>query len=123
MQSGTNTTDSLRRVFYEGFVAQDIAEPLASFDLAADLAEVRSFMVDRPLTVIGLRENGIITHYLEQSEIDDRPLTEQARPLSETKDRGDLDAASHTRLRTKRIELRLGRDARSAGRRDRSRRL
>lgn len=35
MQGQTNTVDSLRRVFYEGFVAQDIAEPIASFDTTA----------------------------------------------------------------------------------------
>ena len=83
MQSESNIADSLRRVFYEGFSAQDVAEPLASFDLGTELSEVRSFMVDRPLTVIGLREHGLISHFLYQHDLDDRPLVEQARPITE----------------------------------------
>ncbi len=83
MQGQTNTVDSLRRVFYEGFVAQDIAEPIASFDTTADVDAVGTFMVDRPLSVVGIRHNGMIIGCIEQALYDDRPLTEQLVPLSE----------------------------------------
>ncbi|QDV47653.1 hypothetical protein Enr13x_75640 [Stieleria neptunia] len=83
MQGQTNTVDSLRRVFYEGFVAQDIAEPIASFDATADVDAVGTFMIDRPLSVVGIRRNGMIIGCIEQAYFDDRPLADQLAPLSE----------------------------------------
>ena len=77
------TIQSLRRVFYDSFVARDLAEPLASFDRTADVGIVREFMVSRPLTVVGLREFGVMTGYIEQDHIDDRPLGQQLVDLSE----------------------------------------
>lgn len=83
MQSTTYAADSLRRVFYEGFVAQDIAEPLASFDATAELAAVRSFMLDRPLSVVGIRQDGVVAGWVQQGSLDDRPLIGQMRPLAD----------------------------------------
>jgi hypothetical protein len=71
------TEESLRRVFLEGFAARDLAEPLASFDATTDVQVVRDFMVNRPLRVVGIRVNGLITGYVTQDDIDDRPLSEQ----------------------------------------------
>lgn len=85
MQSQVNTVSSLRRVFYEGFVAQDIAEPLASFDRQTDIRTVRAFMLNRPLSVVGIRENGVVTGFIQQDKLDDRTLAEQMQPLTETK--------------------------------------
>lgn len=79
-----NTTEeSVRRVFHEGFAARDLAEPLASFDVTTDTRRVRRFMVNRPLRVVGIRDNGLVTGYVEQDEITDQPLAEQAIPLAE----------------------------------------
>ena len=85
MEGNSSTTDSLRRVFYEGFVARDIAEPLASFDSTTDIAIVQRFMLNRPLSVVGIRQDGIVTGYVEQDKLDDRPLTEQICSVKETK--------------------------------------
>jgi hypothetical protein len=77
------TEQSLRRVFLEGFAARDIAEPLASFDATTDIQPVREFMVRRPLSVVGVRRDGLVTGYVQQGNLDDRPLGEQAVPLTE----------------------------------------
>ena len=77
------TEESLRRVFLEGFSAGDLAEPLASFDSTTDVQVVRDFMVNRPLRVVGIRVNGLITGYVEQDGIDDRPLSEQLIPFAD----------------------------------------
>ncbi len=79
----SSTEESVRRVFLEGFAARDLAEPLASFDSTTDTASVRRFMVNRPLRVVGIRVNGLVTGFVEQDEVDDRPLPEQAIPLTE----------------------------------------
>lgn len=78
------TEESLRRVFLEGFAARDLAEPLASFDATTDVQSVRKFMVNRPLRVVGIRMDGLIKGYVEQDEIDDRPLSEQIIPFAES---------------------------------------
>ena len=44
---------------------------------------VREFMVNRPLRVVGIRVNGLITGYVEQDDIDDRLLGEQIIPFAE----------------------------------------
>ncbi|TWT84033.1 hypothetical protein CA13_55080 [Planctomycetes bacterium CA13] len=82
MQTSPTTVQSLRRVFYDSFVARDLAEPLASFDVTADVEEVRRFMVSRPLTVIGIRREGVVAGFIEQDNVTDYPLAEQMVALS-----------------------------------------
>ena len=41
------TEQSIRRVFREGLIARNIAEPLASFDTISDIELVRDFMAHR----------------------------------------------------------------------------
>lgn len=77
------TEDNVRRVFLEGFAARDLAEPLASFDATTDSSSVRKFMERRPLRVVGIRVDGLVTGYVEQDHVDDRPLSEQALPLTD----------------------------------------
>ncbi|MEO2015640.1 MAG: hypothetical protein ABGZ53_14850 [Fuerstiella sp.] len=40
-------------------------------------------MVNRPLRVVGIRVNGLITGYVEQDDVDDRRLSEQVIPFAE----------------------------------------
>ncbi|TWU31777.1 hypothetical protein [Novipirellula artificiosorum] len=82
MPSSPSTVASLRRVFFDSFVARDLAEPLASFDITADVKEVHQFMVSRPLTVIGLRRSGIVDGFIQQENVNDLPLKEQMVDLS-----------------------------------------
>ena len=79
----TSTEGSLRRVFLEGFAARDLAEPLASFDATSNTQIVREFLESRPLRVVGVRVDGLVTGYLEQEHINDQPLSEQKIPLSD----------------------------------------
>lgn len=75
------TEDSLRRVFMEGFTASDLAEPLASFDDTTSLETAQRFMLNRPLRIVGVRTNGIVTGYLKQDDLLDCPIAEQTLAL------------------------------------------
>lgn len=83
MPNTPTITNSLRRVFNDGFVARDLAEPLASFDVTADIADVRQFMAIRPLSVVGLRHGGVVAGFVHQDRVDDRPLAEQMESLDD----------------------------------------
>jgi len=63
--------DHLMRLFTESFTAQDIAEPLRSFDASHDSADLRAVMDTHGLSLIGLREAGAITGYVRRSELED----------------------------------------------------
>ena len=78
----TCTAQNLRRVFYDSFVARDLAEPLASFDVSAATETVREFMQSRPLTVIGVREYGVVAGVIEQDQLNDHAIAQQVRRLS-----------------------------------------
>lgn len=71
MPSNSSAVESLRHVFHEGFSVNDIAEPLVSFDASADAGETRAFMADRGYEVVGVREEGVVVGYLEQSALSD----------------------------------------------------
>ncbi|MCD0462774.1 CBS domain-containing protein [Roseiconus lacunae] len=73
----------LRRVFRESIVARDLAEPLASFDATSIVDDVREFLVNRPLTVLGIRVDGILAGFLHQGRLDDRPIAQQMHPIAE----------------------------------------
>ena len=74
---------SLRRVFYEGFSAQDIAEPLVSFDATAPAGHVRRFMEDRGFEVVGVREEGVVIGWADRTELADGSLTDCARAFGD----------------------------------------
>ena len=44
MNWNASTIENLRRVFTDGFIARDIAEPLISFDASTAVAEVVGLM-------------------------------------------------------------------------------
>ena len=60
---------NIRRVFQELFCVQDIAEGLPSFDDTADCEHVKSVMATTGLEVVGIRQNGFVAGYVEQSEL------------------------------------------------------
>ncbi|MHC4557674.1 MAG: Swt1 family HEPN domain-containing protein [Planctomycetota bacterium] len=55
----------IKRLFTEGFTAIDIAEPLLSFDADKPAEHVQRFMSDNNLGVIGVRNNGVVTGYVQ----------------------------------------------------------
>ncbi len=64
--------DHLLRLFTDSFTAQDIAEPLRSFDSGHPSADLRAVMDTHGLELVGLREAGTITGYVRRSELDGR---------------------------------------------------
>jgi hypothetical protein len=61
----------MKKLFTEGFTARDIAEPLLSFDADMPSKDVRKFMSDNNLGVVGVRNNGIVTGYIEPDDLVD----------------------------------------------------
>lgn len=66
-----SSLQSLRRVFYTGFSVDDIAEPLVSFDKSVPAAEVRQFMEQRKLEVVGIRGDGLVIGYAQRFSLAD----------------------------------------------------
>lgn len=78
-----SSQERFRKLFTEGFKAKDIAEPLISFDADRPAAEVKEFMVERKLRVIGLREQGIATGYGLVNELGDGQCSSYLHPFGD----------------------------------------
>ncbi len=61
----------MKRLFAEGFTAMDIAEPLLSFDADKPAKNVRQFMSDNSLDVVGVRNDGVVIGYVQLEEMAD----------------------------------------------------
>ncbi|MHC4185182.1 MAG: hypothetical protein ACYSR4_04535 [Planctomycetota bacterium] len=61
----------MKRLFTEGFTAMDIAEPLLSFDADKPAADVRRFISDNGLDVVGVRSDGVVIGYVQLDELAD----------------------------------------------------
>lgn len=59
----------LRRLFLEGFLAMDIAEPLVSFDADADALTVHDFMVEKDFDLVGIRQDGLVSGYVRREDL------------------------------------------------------
>lgn len=59
----------LRRVFLEGFLAMDIAEPLVSFDGHADARTVHDFMARMDFDLVGIRQDGLVSGYVRREDL------------------------------------------------------
>jgi hypothetical protein len=59
----------MKRLFTEGFIAMDIADPLYSFDHDKSAAEVRLFMAEKDLEIVGIRRDGVMAGYVEQQDL------------------------------------------------------
>jgi hypothetical protein len=71
----------LRRVFLDGFVALDVAEPLCSFDVASPTGEVRAFMEARAFDRVGVRVDGLVRGYVERADLRGGRLRDHVRPF------------------------------------------
>lgn len=69
--NSNSSTESLRRVFQQGFIVQDVAEPLISFDADAPASRVRSIMEAKRLEIAGIREQGLVVGFVHKSDLDD----------------------------------------------------
>jgi hypothetical protein len=59
----------LSRLFFKGFTAMDLAEPLVSFDAEADALKVRQFLLDRDFDRVGVREQGLVRGYARREAL------------------------------------------------------
>ena len=71
----------LRRVFLDGFVALDVAEPLCSFEASARAEEVRAFLAARELDRVGVRVDGLVRGYAERVDLAGGRLGDHLRPF------------------------------------------
>jgi hypothetical protein len=81
MNWNASTIETLRRLFTEGFVARDIAEPLVSFDASAPASEVSAFMSTRNFDVVGVRSEGVVVGFVEQSGLGGATCGAQIRSI------------------------------------------
>ncbi len=84
MNWNTSTMESLRRIFAEGFVARDIAEPLVSFDASTAAAEVVGVMEKRDFDVVGVRREGSVVGYVERADLCGAHCGERVRAIEAT---------------------------------------
>ncbi|MFZ1934884.1 MAG: hypothetical protein WCB27_02385 [Thermoguttaceae bacterium] len=82
MNWNSSTLESLRRVFTEGFVARDIAEPLVSFDASIAAAEVLALVENRNFDVVGVRKEGTVIGYVERTDLCVATCGENVRPIN-----------------------------------------
>ncbi|MGC3997588.1 MAG: hypothetical protein QM767_08890 [Anaeromyxobacter sp.] len=71
----------LRRVFLDGFLALDVAEPLASFDAERPAAEVRALLQARGQERVGVRVEGRVRGWAARAELRDGPLGAHLHPF------------------------------------------
>lgn len=76
----------LRRLFFEGFTALDIAEPLVSFDAEADARAVRQFLLERDFDLVGVRRDGLVAGYARREELVAGRCDDHLRPFSTADD-------------------------------------
>jgi len=86
MPWGENQIYRLRRLFLEGFLAMDIAEPLVSFDAEADARTVHDFLVEKDFDIVGVRQNGLVSGYVRREDLVSGSCRDHARPFSPTDD-------------------------------------
>ena len=71
----------LRRVFLDGFVALDVAEPLCSFEASARAEEVRAFLEAQDFDRVGVRVDGLVRGYAERADLAGGCLRDHLRPF------------------------------------------
>ena len=69
----------LGRLFTESFSAQDIAEPIRSFDIDSDGDTVRQVMKEQGIEIAGMREKGVIVGFIRIADFNDGSCRENTR--------------------------------------------
>ena len=73
--------ERIKRLFIETFTAGDIAQPLASFDVDAPAEHVRAFMNAKDFDVVGIRKDGEVVGFIENSAFSGDDCGHSLRPL------------------------------------------
>jgi hypothetical protein len=71
------------RLFMRAFSAQDIAEPLRSFDAGLEAGRIADYLKDRGRSVAGLRESGSVKGYVRQHELGEAQAQDHMRTFKE----------------------------------------
>ena len=79
--SRLETKHHLVRLFTESFTAQDIAEPIRSFDIDKPCNSVQPIMNKLQLDIVCLRDNGIITGYVRRNDLNEGCCGDHLRPF------------------------------------------
>jgi len=74
---------NLRRVFLQGFVVQDVARPLVSFDDFAPAAKVKELLDATGNDLGGVRSNGMVRSIVHRNDLGDGTCGENARQIEE----------------------------------------
>ena len=82
-RTGHRIPERIKRLFTETFTAGDIAQPLASFDVDAPAEHVRAFMNARDFDVVGVRKDGEVVGFVENSAFSGDDCGHSLRPLAE----------------------------------------
>jgi hypothetical protein len=72
----------LRRLFLEGFLTMDIAEPLVSFDAEADARIVHDFMAEKGFDLVGVRQDGLVSGYARRKDLFTGICRDHMQPFS-----------------------------------------
>lgn len=83
MHWNASTMESLRRVFAQGFVARDIAEPLVSFDVGTAASEIVAIMDKRNYDVVGVRREGAVVGYVDRDGLCGASCGQHVRPIDD----------------------------------------
>lgn len=79
--SRLETKHHLVRHFTESFIAQDIAEPVRSFDTDKPCKDIRPLMDQEQLDIVCLRDNGKIIGYVRRNDLNEGCCGEHLRPF------------------------------------------
>lgn len=83
MPLNSATVHSLRKVFQEGFVVHDIAEPLVSFDDWTSAEKIRALMEAKRFEVVGVRKGGRVEGYVELEDLGSGLCADYAKSFEE----------------------------------------
>jgi CBS domain-containing protein len=73
----------LLRLFQHSITVREIAEPLVSFEADIPSKKVLAFMQERDFDVVGVRRDGVTTHFVERKSLRKGFLEKHATPLSD----------------------------------------
>ena len=79
--SRLETKHNLVRHFTESFTAQDIAEPVRSFDIDRPCKDIKPLMEQQQLDIVCLRDNGKIVGYVRHNDLDEGCCSDHLRPF------------------------------------------
>jgi len=84
MPTYDSSIQSLRKVFRQGFIVQDVAEPLISFDGEASAARVREIMTAKRLEVAGVRKEGVVIGFVSRADLETGTCIGSVREFDES---------------------------------------